>query len=211
MWTGMVLENTTISRENLQRVPQALSPAIGFSQFSLRPFHPAVVTPAVTIGLIYLIILSFFSFAFYLPIHMKFLTPEGFPPMQFPSFIVWRWFATMLAYFFLSLAYSLISLAFQIPFANPSAPTTQVANNPEPYGKGTFVVYWMINYVRKLLLSLFSASSSSSRAFRPTRALLTLDLVGRHDCSRSCVRERGHGHWVNVFFVLWTSRESNVG
>ncbi|KAL8869265.1 MAG: hypothetical protein Q9174_004397, partial [Haloplaca sp. 1 TL-2023] len=42
MWTRMVMENTTIPRENLQQVPQALSPAIGFSQFNLRPFKPAV-------------------------------------------------------------------------------------------------------------------------------------------------------------------------
>ncbi|KAL8850010.1 MAG: hypothetical protein Q9221_005027 [Calogaya cf. arnoldii] len=154
MWTGMVLQNTTIPRENLQRVPQALSPAIGFSQFNLRPFSPAAATPAVTIGLIYLIILSFFSFAFYLPIHMKFLTPDGHPPMKFPSFIAWRWTATLTAYFFLSLSYSLISLAFQIPFANPSASATEVANNPEPYGKGTFVVYWMINYVGMIALGL---------------------------------------------------------
>ncbi|KAI4205767.1 MAG: hypothetical protein LQ350_000264 [Teloschistes chrysophthalmus] len=154
MWTKMVMQNTSIPRENLQQVPQALSPAIGFSTFNLRPFRPAVITPAVTIGLIYLIILSFFSFSFYLPIHMKFLTPEGHPPMRFPSFIIWRWCATVAAYFFLSLSYSLISLAFQIPFNNHSAPTTEVANNPEPYGKGTFVVYWMINYVGMIALGL---------------------------------------------------------
>ncbi|KAL9061027.1 MAG: hypothetical protein Q9206_000741 [Seirophora lacunosa] len=154
MWTGMVLQNTSIPRENLQRVPQALNPAIGFSQFNLRPFRPAVMTPAVTIGLIYLIILSFFSFSFYLPIHMKFVSTEGHPPLKFPLFIVWRWTATIVAYFFLSLSYSLISLAFQIPFANHSAPTTAVANNPEPYGKGTFVVYWAINYVGMIALGL---------------------------------------------------------
>lgn len=154
MWTRMVLQNNSIPRTNLQQAPQALSPAIGFSQFNLRPFRPAVMTPAVTIGLIYLIILSFFSFSFYLPIHMKFLSPQGHPPIKFPQFIVWRWIATIFAYFFLSLAYSLISLAFQIPFNNHSAPTTQVANNPEPYGKGTFVVYWMINYVGMIALGL---------------------------------------------------------
>ncbi|KAL9029162.1 MAG: hypothetical protein Q9196_002556, partial [Gyalolechia fulgens] len=154
MWTSVVLQNATIPRENLQRVPQALSPAIGFSQFNLRPFRPAVVTPAVTIGLIYLIILSFFSFSFYLPIHMKFLAAGDHPPLKFPSFIAWRWSATLVAYLCMSLAYSLISLAFQIPFANPSAPTTEVANNPEPYGKATFVVYWMINYVGMIALGL---------------------------------------------------------
>ena len=61
MWTQQVMANESISRSNLQRVPQALSPAIGFSVFDLRPFYPYVAIPAVTIGLIYLIIIAFFS------------------------------------------------------------------------------------------------------------------------------------------------------
>ncbi|KAL9609400.1 MAG: hypothetical protein Q9167_005824 [Letrouitia subvulpina] len=153
-WTQMVLENSTIPRESLQRVPQALSPAIGFSRFNLRPFKPAVVTPAVTVGLIYLIILSFFSFAFYMPIHMRLQTGSEHPPLKFAQFVVWRWVSTLAAYFLLSLSYSLISLAFQIPFADPSAPATEVANNPETYGRGSFVVYWMINFVGMTALGL---------------------------------------------------------
>ncbi|KAK5688556.1 hypothetical protein LTS10_000534 [Elasticomyces elasticus] len=73
-WTQMVLQNATNDATlltNVARVPQALSPAIGFSQFNLRPFYPYQIIPSVSIGLIYLIILSFFSFAFYLPIHFK--------------------------------------------------------------------------------------------------------------------------------------------
>ena len=153
-WTTLVLQNTSIPLTNLQNAPQALNPAIGFSQYSLRPFAPAVMTPAVTIGLIYLIIISFFSFAFYLPIHMKLLVPEGHPPLKFWQFIVWRWLSTIVAYSLLSLAYSLISLAFQTPFANPTAAATEVAENPNAYGKGTFVVYWMINYVGMIALGL---------------------------------------------------------
>lgn len=154
MWTAMVLQNTSISLANLQRAPQALNPAIGFSQYSLRPFAPAVMTPAVTIGLIYLIIISFFSFSFYLPIHMKLLIPEGHAPLKFWQFIIWRWSATITAYGLMSLAYSLVSLGFQIPFANPTAATTEVAENPNAFGKATFVVYWMINYVGMIALGL---------------------------------------------------------
>ena len=47
----------------------------------------------------------------------------------------------------MSLFYSFVSLAFQIPFSNSPAPHTQVAENPNAYGKATFVVYWMINWV----------------------------------------------------------------
>lgn len=154
MWTKMVLLNTSIPISNLQAVPQALSPAIGFSMFSLRPFNPPVMTPAVTIGLIYLIILAFFSFTFFLPIYTKLITPQGHPPIKFWKFIMIRWWGTVMAYFFMSLAYSFISLAFQIPFDNPNAPDTAVAANPDAYGKGTFVVYWMINWVGMIALGL---------------------------------------------------------
>lgn len=73
-WASMVMQNATNDDtlvRNLANVPQALSPAIGFSQYNLRPFYPFTAIPAVSIGLIYLIIVSFFSFSFYLPIHMK--------------------------------------------------------------------------------------------------------------------------------------------
>ena len=90
MWAGQVLANNSIPRTTLQRVPQAINPAIGFSMFSLRPFDPPVVTPAVSIGLIYLIILAFFSVPFYLPNHMKLMVPKEHPPVKFWHTIVWR-------------------------------------------------------------------------------------------------------------------------
>jgi len=140
-WATQVLANNSIPRTTLQRVPQALNPAIGFSTFDLRPFYPPVATPAVTIGLIYLIIVAFFSFTFYLPIHTKFITPgQGHPVLKFWQLIIWRWLSTLVAYLVMSLAYSLISLAFQIPFSHDHAPETVVAEGANAFGKATFVV-----------------------------------------------------------------------
>ena len=154
MWTSMVLKNTSIPITNLLAVPQAFNPAIGFSMISLRPFGPSVATPAVTIGLIYLIIIAFFSFGFFLPIYLKLVTPGGHPTVKYWKFILMRWVGTVLAYFFMSLAYSFVSLAFQIPFSNPTASHTALANNPNAYAKGTFVVYWMINFIGMIALGL---------------------------------------------------------
>lgn len=153
-WTKSQMQNTTIPRANLASVPQALSPAIGFTTFDLRPFGPANVTPAVSIGLIYLIIIAFFSFTFFLPIHMKFLSPRGHPPLHFHHLILWRWCATTGAYFFLSLGYSFVALAFQVPFSNGPASPTEPAVNPSAYGKGTFVVYWIVNFLGMSALGL---------------------------------------------------------
>ncbi|OJD34904.1 mnng and nitrosoguanidine resistance protein [Diplodia corticola] len=150
---------------NLRAAPQALAPAVGFSRYNLRPFRPFAAEPAVSIGLIYLIILSFFSFSFYLPIHLKYLQPDqGHPPLRFWQLVVWRWCATLAAYLCLSLAYSLVSLAFQISFAGSATgdgfsevlPTNAERGNAAAYGKGgaAFLVYWMLNFCGMAALGL---------------------------------------------------------
>lgn len=156
-WIQTVLSNSSLDAATYSRVPQALNPAIGFSSFDLRPFGPPQATPAVTIGLIYLIIIAFFSFAFFLPVYTKFLVPKGHPPMHFWELVLFRLFMTSMAYLIMSLAYSLVSLAFLIPFSNdyPHNDVTP-AKNPDAYGHGTFVVYWMLNWVGMYALGLAS-------------------------------------------------------
>ncbi|KAM0326209.1 hypothetical protein ACHAQA_006806 [Verticillium albo-atrum] len=149
MWGEMVMSNSSLTRENLGAAAAAVNPGIAPLMYDLRPFQPAVVTPAVSIGLIYLIIIAFFSFTFFLPIHTKYVQPQGHPPLHFWQLIVWRWLATVASYLLISLAYSLISLAFQIPFT--ASPTSHVFSPPPggatAYGRGTFPVYWMLNFV----------------------------------------------------------------
>lgn len=195
-WANMVLQNAsdTSTLRNMQAVPQAINPAIGFSEYNLRPFYPQTATPAVSVGLICtyhilytmpyqlhptptltphpncfrltyphttdLIIISFFSFSFYMPIHTSYLIPSGHPPLKFHHLILWRYLATLTAYIFLSLAYSLISLAFQINFSttNPTTsetlPTMISAGNPTAYGPGTFPLYWLVNFIGMCALGL---------------------------------------------------------
>lgn len=123
----------------------AVSPAIGFQRVDLRPFTPPVAGPAVTIGLIYLIILAFFIFPFLMPVHSQLLTNAT--PLRLSHWIIWRIISNLAAYFFLSLFYSFVSLAFQIQFSNSSSPGTEPAANATPYGHGSFVVFWMLNWV----------------------------------------------------------------
>ena len=154
-WITHVLANTNLNAATYANSPQALNPAIGFSIYNLRPFSPPTATPAVSIGLIYLIIIAFFSFSFFLPIHSKYITPEGHPPMHFYQLIIWRWLATVVAYLFMSLAYSLVSLAFLIPFSHTGSWTrTEVVMNADLMGHGTFPVYWMLNFIGMIALGL---------------------------------------------------------
>ncbi|KAK1450643.1 MNNG and nitrosoguanidine resistance protein [Colletotrichum cuscutae] len=155
-WGQTVMSNTSLSRDNLARASSAVNPGIAPLMIDLRPFQPATATPAVSIGLIYLIIMAFFSFSFFLPIHSKYVQPQGHPPLHFWQLIIWRWLATIVAYFIISLSYSLISLAFQIPFSAPPASPTEPAPTfgATAYGRGTFPVYWMLNFVGMSALGL---------------------------------------------------------
>lgn len=141
--------STSMSNINLSKVPpQAINPGIGFTSIDLRPFTPAVAAPAVTIGLIYLIIIAFFNFPFLMGIHAQFMKPTSTnTQLKVPHWIIWRILSAITAYFFLSLFYSLVSLSFQIPFSNDPAPEDISANNPNAYGQGSFVVFWMLNWV----------------------------------------------------------------
>ena len=69
VWARRIASNTSITADMLAAAPAAVNPAISFLPIDLRPFSPAAATPGVSIGLIYLIIIAFFSFAFFLPIH----------------------------------------------------------------------------------------------------------------------------------------------
>lgn len=139
-------QNNTLAQLLRTHAPQAVNPAIGFKRIDLRPFSPAVAVPAVTVGLIYLIILAFFIFPFLMPVHMQLLKGDH-PPLKTEQWVLWRILSNIAAYFFLSLCYSLVSLAFQIPFTNDPAPGTESAQNPNAYGRGSFVVFWMLNWV----------------------------------------------------------------
>ncbi|KAJ4301246.1 hypothetical protein N0V90_003337 [Kalmusia sp. IMI 367209] len=155
-WIPRLLANASTDNSDLGAVPQAVSPGIEFTIYDLRPFAPPIATPAVSIGLIYLIILSFFSFTFFLPIHLKYLSPRGHPPLHFTHLIAWRYVATVVSYFILSCVYSLVSLTFLMPMSNSNGSHAWPSSNPNAYGSGTFVVYWMVNWLGMTALGLAS-------------------------------------------------------
>ncbi|KAI8634240.1 MNNG and nitrosoguanidine resistance protein [Xylariaceae sp. FL1651] len=149
-----ILTNNSFSPQVIARSPAAMNPGIIPLHIDLRPFGPSTATPAVSIGLIYLIIVAFFSFSFFLPIHTKYIQPQGHPPLHFWQLIVWRWLATVVLYLLISLVYSLVSFAFHVPFLPPPAPATDVAFNATAYGRASLVVYWALNFAGMTALGL---------------------------------------------------------
>lgn len=105
---------------------QVISQPLTFESKDMRPVtQPTVLAPA-QVGLIYLIIVTFFQFNFFVDFH-KIIA--GYP-MKRPHFLLYRLLSSFVSYFWLSLVYSLVSLAFQIDFTRA-------------FGRGGFPIYWM--------------------------------------------------------------------
>lgn len=148
------MESFIISPETIAQAPQAVSPAIRFTNIDLRPFGPATAISWVSIGLIYLIIIACFPLSFFFLIHLRYIQPRGHLPLHFHQLIIRHWIATVAAYFPFSLSYSLVPLTFQIPLTSPSTSRTGPSRNPNAYGKGTLLVFWMVNWAGMTALGL---------------------------------------------------------
>ncbi|KAK9366297.1 hypothetical protein V1509DRAFT_583516 [Lipomyces kononenkoae] len=126
----MIAQNSSYSLSGIVgSAPQILSTPVSINIFNIRPFDNPIATAVIQVGLIYLIIISFFQFNFFQPVHMTLA-----PHLKRTHYILYRLAVTWIAYFFLSLFYSLISLAFQVDFTRT-------------FGRAGFVIYWMINWL----------------------------------------------------------------
>ncbi|KAK2028782.1 MNNG and nitrosoguanidine resistance protein [Colletotrichum zoysiae] len=151
-WADMLMANDTITKEKLRQAASAVNPGVSPLMLDLRPFGPPAAIPAVTFGLSFLI--AHLGFTYYLADDIKLIVPEGHPPVHYWHYVIRRWLSLMAAYFFVSLTYCLISLVFQVPFSNPPASPVEVAENPNAYGKASFVVFWLLNFLGMAALGM---------------------------------------------------------
>lgn len=148
----------------LNRLALDISSNVSYTYYDLRIFSPPSALPTITIGLIYLTITSFYSYAFFIHSHMKLVLPDTdnpHPPLKFSHWVIYRWIATFISYFALAGTYSLVSLAFQTPFTNIGTfPTTEPARNANPFGYGTFPAYCALNFIGVTALGLACENAS---------------------------------------------------
>ncbi|KAL0562956.1 hypothetical protein V5O48_019122, partial [Marasmius crinis-equi] len=122
----------------LSNVPQVFTRPIGYRIDNLRPFDVPVASAITFVGLIYLLILSFFI----VMIGVSAREVSGLEKhLTTTSLIRVRFISTFTAYFFLSLFYSLLSKAFQVDFSRR-------------FGTPGFLVFWMLNYIGMLSVGL---------------------------------------------------------
>jgi hypothetical protein len=107
----------------------AIATAPGFRYFDHRPYSDNTLLAPLQVGLIYLIIISFFLFNFFAGVHQILI-----PFVHTYQYLIYRIVCTHLSYLVLSLFISAVSAIFQINF--------QVE-----FGKAGFVIYWFSTYL----------------------------------------------------------------
>ncbi|KAF8878034.1 hypothetical protein CPB84DRAFT_1794502 [Gymnopilus junonius] len=138
----LVSSNSSASAADLVSLlsisPQTVTYPVGYTLVNLIPFAQPVASAVVFVGLIYLLILSFFIVAIaYNARHVSGLNNL----LSLRSLIIVRLVSSMTGYFFLSFFYSLLNVAFKL-------------NLSRKYGHAGFVIFWMLNWMGMLSVGL---------------------------------------------------------
>lgn len=94
------------------------------------PFTDPVIVAPAQVGLIYMVILTFFSFNFFSTVYPQ----VGALNLKPHHMLLYRVGSTVFSFFVLSFFFSMVSLAFQVDFTRA-------------FGKGGWPVYWATNFL----------------------------------------------------------------
>ncbi|TFK39062.1 hypothetical protein BDQ12DRAFT_604534 [Crucibulum laeve] len=118
--------------------PQTVVAPILYTIDNFIPFDQPVASAATFVGLIYLLILSFFT----VMIGNGAREASGLNRLlTFRSLIALRFLSPLVGYFFLSLFYSLLNVAFHLDLG-------------ATFGRAGFMVFWMLNWCGMLAVGL---------------------------------------------------------
>ncbi|KAF9552630.1 hypothetical protein CPC08DRAFT_646653 [Agrocybe pediades] len=118
--------------------PQIIVNPVSYTLVNLIPFSQAVGTATVSVGLIFVLIMSFFV------VMMANNAREASGMnrlLRLRSLIALRFMSSFTAYFFLSLMYSFLNLAFKLDLGHK-------------YGRGGFFMFWALNFIYMLAVGL---------------------------------------------------------
>lgn len=132
--TVQVVKNVTIKSEVQKKV---FTQPLQFAMVDRAPYSQFILNAPLQIGIIQLIMVSFFQFNFFVQPH---LIVEKSPVKRF-HYLLYRYISSIASFFFFSLIFGLVSLAYQVDFT-------------ATYGKSGFLVYWSITFLTMCAVGL---------------------------------------------------------
>ncbi|KXN88568.1 Nitrosoguanidine resistance protein SNG1 [Leucoagaricus sp. SymC.cos] len=136
----------------LTTAPWIITKPISYTTYNITPFDVPVATALTFVGLIFLLIISFFIVLLNYYARERVLLDEY---LTTRSLIALRMVTTVGSYFWLSLIYAFHSLAFKVDFTRK-------------FGHGGFPIFWMLNFAGMLACGL---------ALESLMTLLTIDFM----------------------------------
>lgn len=131
-WLG--LQQSLVEKLNLSDLSSnsiaVVSTPLKFTYYDFVPYTDPVLVAPSQVGLIYMIIITFFQFNFFAELHKE-VAQLG---MKKIHYVLYRILTGWLSYFVLSLMFGLVSLACQVDFT-------------VTFGHSGFLVYWMIAFL----------------------------------------------------------------
>jgi len=128
--TKQLLSNVGDSVDSSQERLQIIATPMTFVFDDRAPWNDYVLAAPSQVGLIYMIIITFFQVSFFADLHKE-VQQQKLRPIHY---LIYRIISATISYFVISLFMSLVSLACQIDFT-------------VTYGKSGFLVYWMISFI----------------------------------------------------------------
>ncbi|KAJ2917992.1 hypothetical protein MD484_g2452, partial [Candolleomyces efflorescens] len=130
--------NSTALASILAASPQTIVSPVYYTIHNLIPFDQAVATASTFVGMLYQVIMGFFV----VMIAQTAREASGYhKTLSTKNLILLRFSSSTFAYFLISLFYSLMNLAFQLDVTRK-------------YGRGGFMVFWVVNYIGMLAVAL---------------------------------------------------------
>ncbi|BFZ62308.1 hypothetical protein YB2330_003399 [Saitoella coloradoensis] len=127
---GLGIANAAFAAQVLTTVPTSIpAPAFGFSEYNVNPITHFAALPAVSIGMLYLLLYTFFTVNLWSEPRLQLQAR-----LRLSSTLATRLLIPPIQYLFLSLWFSLVSLAWDVSFT-------------AYFGHVGFFLFWMSNWV----------------------------------------------------------------
>ncbi|XP_006462285.1 hypothetical protein AGABI2DRAFT_119143 [Agaricus bisporus var. bisporus H97] len=149
---AQAIANSSVLPQLMTTAPRTVLLPISFQLFNIHPFNQPLASVVVTVGLIFVLILSFFVVMIQ---HGARETTNIPNLLNLRSLVILRLTSSFFAYFFVSLFLSLLSLAFQLDFT-------------KKFGHAGFFIYWML---------ILCGMCAMGLALESMLTLLTLKLI----------------------------------
>ncbi|GAA5823444.1 hypothetical protein JCM11251_000636 [Rhodosporidiobolus azoricus] len=176
---------------NTTALGSVLAKPFGFSQWNLRPIDQFAGIPATSVGMLYLLIFTYFVSIFWNTARMGIESK-----LRLKDLVILRLFVPVVQYFFISLWVSLVTLAYQVSF-------------DRWWGKGGFPLFWASNFLGQWALGMYMEIALTFLGPKYTAFFLIIDVI--LNVSVAFIDIADQDHFYSYGFIMPVFQAVQIG